>query len=115
MTNGASTPRQQVTEWLSSLGDALAHGDIGSAMDLFDADCYWRDLLTFTWNLKTLEGKAEIKAMLEATLSGVCPAGCLSPCRPRSTIRARWRTGPRGPTWSQLEVFFDGPIGRRGP
>src|SRR5438552_1150816 len=73
MNNGAGTPQQQVTEWLSGFGAALARGDIASAVALFDADCYWRDLVSFTWNLKTLEGKAEITAMLEATLSETRP------------------------------------------
>jgi putative flavoprotein involved in K+ transport len=40
-------------------------------MELFADDCYWRDLISFTWNIKTLEGKAEIQAMLAATLSHV--------------------------------------------
>ena len=33
---------------------------------MFDDDCYWRDLVAFTWNIKTLEGKDAIRAMLEA-------------------------------------------------
>ena len=68
-------PELQVTEWLSKFGNALARDDIAAAIDLFDADSYWRDLLAFTWNIKTLEGKAEIAAMLAATLPDTRP-GC---------------------------------------
>jgi putative flavoprotein involved in K+ transport len=67
-------PAQQVTEWLSKFGDALARGDIAAAVDLFDADSYWRDLVSFTWNIKTLEGKAEIAAVLAATLPDIRPS-----------------------------------------
>ena len=37
-------------------------------------ESYWRDLVSFTWNIKTLEGKENIKAMLEATVSDVKPS-----------------------------------------
>jgi putative flavoprotein involved in K+ transport len=64
-----------VTGWLSQFGDALAAGDPAAAAALFTEDCYWRDLIAFTWNIKTLEGRAEIAAMLEETLPWVQPGG----------------------------------------
>ena len=42
---------------------------------LFHEDSYWRDLVAFTWNLKTLEGPEEIAAMLDAQLEHVRPSG----------------------------------------
>ena len=42
-------------------------------MALFHEDSYWRDLLSFTWNLKTAEGRAQIRDLLEATLSTAQP------------------------------------------
>jgi len=30
--------------------------------------------VSFTWNIKTMEGKAQIEAMLKATLAGTKPA-----------------------------------------
>jgi hypothetical protein len=62
-----------VTAWLSKFGDALAAGDPAAAAGLFTEDCYWRDLIAFTWNIKTLEGRAEIAGMLEETLPWVQP------------------------------------------
>jgi len=41
---------------------------------MFAEDSYWRDLVSFTWNIKTAEGKENIKAMLEATLPHVKPS-----------------------------------------
>src|SRR6202022_904666 len=43
------------------------------AVDLFGDECYWRDLISFTWKIKTLGGKDEIQAMLATTLSHVQP------------------------------------------
>jgi len=64
-----------VTAWLAQFQDALAAGDGEAAAALFAEDCYWRDLVAFTWNLKTLEGRAEISAMLSQVLPAVQPAG----------------------------------------
>jgi putative flavoprotein involved in K+ transport len=63
-----------VSAWLSKFEAALSKSDIKAATALFADECYWRDLVSFTWNLKTMEGRAEIEAMLAATLAQVKPA-----------------------------------------
>lgn len=68
-------PAAQITNWLKSFGDALDKGVIDAAADMFQDECYWRDLLTFTWNIKTMEGKAAIRDMLSATLGSAKPTG----------------------------------------
>jgi putative flavoprotein involved in K+ transport len=67
------TPTQQATLWLSSFEDALARSDIPTAAAMFADECYWRDLVAFTWNITTVEGREGIAAMLQATLAGVKP------------------------------------------
>jgi putative flavoprotein involved in K+ transport len=59
---------------LSNFGAALQGGDIAAAVEMFDDDSYWRDLVSFTWNIKTAEGKDGIKDMLDATLADVEPS-----------------------------------------
>jgi len=63
-----------VTTWLGKFDAALRTQDVSAAAALFAEQCFWRDLVSFTWNLKTLEGRAEIDAMLKATLSDVRPS-----------------------------------------
>ncbi|MBX0326119.1 NAD(P)/FAD-dependent oxidoreductase [Oscillochloris sp. ZM17-4] len=75
MSDGARTPTERVSAWLAGFGDALGRGDIPAAVDMFEDDCYWRDLVSFTWNIKTVEGKDAIGAMLAATLDQVKPSG----------------------------------------
>jgi putative flavoprotein involved in K+ transport len=58
------TPTQQVSEWLADLGAALERGDAEAAAALFGADSYWRDLVTFTWNITTAEGNARVRQMI---------------------------------------------------
>jgi putative flavoprotein involved in K+ transport len=66
-----TTASERVTHWLSALETALNSKNIEAATVLFGDDCYWRDLVFFTWNLKTCEGRAEIADMLKATLPHV--------------------------------------------
>jgi putative flavoprotein involved in K+ transport len=68
-----STATDQVSAVLSDFGDALVAGDIDRAMAMFQDDCYWRDLVTFTWNIKTVEGRAEVADMLRHQLATTRP------------------------------------------
>ena len=63
----------QVEQWLNAFDQALTKGDIETVLSMFDEDCYWRDFLTFTWNLDTSEGKESIAAMLKSTLEHTKP------------------------------------------
>lgn len=74
MSDLSSMPTQQVSDWLSNFGAALDRTDLAAAVEMFHAESYWRDLVAFTWNIKTLEGREDIKAMLEATVSEVKPS-----------------------------------------
>jgi putative flavoprotein involved in K+ transport len=60
---------------IAELGRALEAGDIDTATSLFADECYWRDLVAFTWNLKTSEGRDAVRAMLESQLGQVRPSG----------------------------------------
>lgn len=62
-----------VTTWLSDFDRALAAADTEKAASLFTEDGYWRDLVAFTWNIATLEGRPAIAAMLESRLADTCP------------------------------------------
>jgi putative flavoprotein involved in K+ transport len=62
-----------VTAWLADFSAALAAGDAHAAAALFTEDCYWRDLVSFTWNITTMEGRPAIEAMLAQTLARVQP------------------------------------------
>jgi len=64
-----------VTTWLGQFGEALAANDPARAAALFTEDSFWRDLIAFTWNIRTFEGRDEITRMLGATLSRVQPGG----------------------------------------
>jgi len=67
-------PNKKLSDLLDKFGAALAAGDIDKAAECFQEDCYWRDLVTFTWNLKTMEGRDQIRAMLKGQLPNIKPS-----------------------------------------
>ncbi|MBF2761559.1 MAG: NAD(P)/FAD-dependent oxidoreductase [Ectothiorhodospiraceae bacterium AqS1] len=74
-TPGGSTLESisSIPRWLAAFGEALDRGDTEAAAELFAPECYWRDLLTFTWNIKTMEGRDAIRKMLDAQLGLIEP------------------------------------------
>ncbi|MEM7507025.1 MAG: NAD(P)/FAD-dependent oxidoreductase [Pseudomonadota bacterium] len=78
-----ATPEAHADRVLKALGTALEAGDVDTAVDLFADTCYWRDLVSFTWNIKTMEGRDAVRAMLESQLSATQPANwALNPDEP---------------------------------
>jgi putative flavoprotein involved in K+ transport len=70
-----TTASDQVGEFLDAFGAALEAGDIDRATEMFAEDCYWRDLVSFTWNIKTVEGRDEVADMLRHQLAAAAPTG----------------------------------------
>jgi len=60
---------------LQRFGTALERGDTAAAADFFEPGGYWRDLVSFTWNIATLEGTSAILTMLNTQLELVKPTG----------------------------------------
>src|SRR5262249_54545191 len=58
-----------VQSWLEQFETALAGGEGGLLRDLFYPDCHWRDVLAFTWQIRTINGPnliaRELKAIAE--------------------------------------------------
>ena len=68
------TPTAQAQDWLTRFDQALQRRDLDATVALFGDDCYWRDLVSFTWNLCTQENPAQVRAMLAARLDDVAPS-----------------------------------------
>src|SRR5262245_26746624 len=68
-------PNQKLADLLDKFGAALSSGNIDKAAGFFQDDCYWRDLVSFTWNIKTLEGRDQIRDMLKKQLAKIEPSG----------------------------------------
>ncbi|MGW4096917.1 flavin-containing monooxygenase [Mycobacterium sp. NPDC004974] len=69
------SPQERVDAWLADFESALADRDVERVVGKFATDSFWRDLVAFTWNLKTLEGHDGIADMLTARLADTDPSG----------------------------------------
>ncbi|RDH77209.1 NAD(P)/FAD-dependent oxidoreductase [Mycolicibacterium moriokaense] len=70
----ALSPQERVTAWLADFEAALAVRDIDRAVAKFATDSFWRDLVAFTWNIKTVEGRDQIAGMLTSRVAGTDPS-----------------------------------------
>lgn len=69
----ATSPQQRVDAWLADFEAAMAVRDIDRVAQKFAIDSFWRDLVAFTWNIKTVEGRDGVADMLGARLSDTAP------------------------------------------
>ena len=74
-TAAERSAQEWVDAWLAELEDALAARDVKRAARMFATDSYWRDLVSFTWNIRTVEGRDGVEDMLGSTLDHVAPSG----------------------------------------
>ncbi|MDO5618875.1 flavin-containing monooxygenase [Kocuria sp.] len=63
------TPEQ----WLQEFNAALAAENATEAVELFEAEGFWRDFVALTWNLRTAEGREQILDLLTATIPATHP------------------------------------------
>lgn len=61
--------RAAAAEWLAAFSESLEQAQYERAAAMMHADGYWRDLLTFSWNFRTLHGFGEIHAWLSSTFA----------------------------------------------
>lgn len=129
------TPTAQLAAWIETLGERLAQRNVDATLELFADECYWRDLLLFSWNLVTLEGKPAIRDLLETRLEQTQPQqwkldgeatltdGVLEGWMSLETKAARGKGYVRlkdGLCWTLLTTMrelkgFEEPSGRRRP
>ncbi len=57
-------PGDIARRWLAGFGAALERSDVRGAAQHFLVDGWWRDLLSFTWDLHTTHGRADIESRL---------------------------------------------------
>ena len=64
-------PAGLASEWLEAFETAAGLGDVESFLTLFADDCWWRDVLTVTWDLRTMRGPAAVRRLAGERLTSV--------------------------------------------
>ncbi len=67
------TASEKATQFLQNLENAFSAKDSNAAAALFGEECFWRDLVSFTWNIKTVEGRDQVIDMLDKQLGAIEP------------------------------------------
>jgi putative flavoprotein involved in K+ transport len=68
-----TAPDSLASGWLAQLVTAIDGNDWNGATELFGEECYWRDLVSLTWNITTAQGREPIAKMLAQTVPQVRP------------------------------------------
>ena len=68
-------PTARAQQWLDDFSAALTAGDVETAAAMFAPSSFWRDLVSFSWNLTTVEGRDGVRELLEGTLATTRPSG----------------------------------------
>ena len=89
---------RRAAAWIDRFNEALEEGDPRDVASLFGEECYWRDLLAFTWNVKTMHGRDAIESMLDATLARLRPIRFEPAETPRETSE-----------WIEVVLSFETP------
>jgi putative flavoprotein involved in K+ transport len=71
----SSQTQDRVDAWLRDFESALTARDVDRAAGMFAATSFWRDLIAFTWNLKTVENPDGVADLLRETLDQTDPSG----------------------------------------
>jgi len=75
MTNAVPQELKKIAQtWLQDWAGAVERNDAAAATGLFARDGFWRDLLAFTWDVRTFHGTASIEAAFE-DYAGAAGAG----------------------------------------
>ena len=74
------------TNWLHEFESALVADDMKAVAGMFVEDSYWRDLVAFTWHLRTFSGRASIISAMHDLMPSA---------RPQKFRLAEDRTPPR--------------------
>lgn len=82
--------------WLTDFAAALKTADATRLSALFAEECHWRDILAFTWDLRTLSGATAIAERLVPHLAAIAP---------RDVALVDGRTPPRRVTRAGTEAI----------
>lgn len=70
-TNASATQADAVSDWLESFHAYLSRGDVAGAAQLFVPEAHWRDMLAFTWDIRSFSGRRAIQQAFSASIGDV--------------------------------------------
>lgn len=93
MSDPTISAESAANAWLATFADAMKSGSAGGVADLFLDECYWRDLVAFSWTIITLEGKDAVRRFAMAAI--------------RQGPEMKWRLDGAEETDGVVSAWFD--------
>ncbi len=107
-TSAAVAPGEISRAWLARFGAALERRDSSAVEGLFLPDGWWRDLLAFSWDLRTFSGSQAIAEAFRSTLDTISPSRFgLTPGKDPTLVEP-----DPGTRWVQAFFDFETAVGR---
>ncbi|MFT4729311.1 MAG: putative flavoprotein involved in K+ transport [Granulosicoccus sp.] len=72
-----SAELKAVNQWLEAFESALGQADAEATAELFEPEGFWRDMVSFTWNITTMDGREDIKEMVTHCVADAKPGNWL--------------------------------------
>lgn len=104
----SADPRALAESWLRDFQAAIESSVPAAAVDLFAADCWLRDRLALTWDLRTFHGRDRIQKALGDRAPGVAFSAFAIDDAPEPTLFDAGLAFP----WVQASFAFETAIGR---
>jgi putative flavoprotein involved in K+ transport len=73
LDTSTQTPTQRAERWLHDFEEALRARDVARAAGMFAATSFWRDLVSFSWNIATVENPEGAAELLTENLDRTDP------------------------------------------
>ncbi|KAH8101969.1 dimethylaniline monooxygenase (N-oxide-forming) [Cristinia sonorae] len=102
-------PREIARNWLTAFSDAITAGDVAATAETFLSFGWFRDVLTFTWTFRSLEGPEKITSYLSG--SGKLTPGYISSVKPYEDLWVRPAVFPAAKqTGVEVPFSYETPI-----
>jgi hypothetical protein len=62
-------PNKIASEWFREFTSSVESANVDKTLSLLVEDAYWRDILSLTWEYRTINGSADLRQFLEARLA----------------------------------------------
>ena len=65
----AASPLEITNTWVSSFSASISNKELDTVIHLFHEHGFWKDILTLTWDMRTIRGHPSIRRVLDARLA----------------------------------------------
>jgi hypothetical protein len=97
-------------KWITSFESALLSGEVAGFAKVLHQDCWWRDMLALSWDLRTVHGLPNVTSYLSDNLSHTTPHNLR--LQETGKFVPAFGTPIEGLEWVESMFDFDTKVGR---